>query len=474
MMKNEEEKEEEEDTNNKDPKEIMEKAREEVVQTEKEIQSIKTTLRSIAAKAASEEGSHNTLRIVAVKVSGLPTESKPKFKLQLSSPVEELELTNLHDPLNEAKEGSHVTFADVEVDVATLVVTATDANVVDLGTSAPYDIKELCVFDAKVTPPPLLRTNVDVDLFPNDDPSSSSSVPKEPKDSSTADSKPTHTGTKTEDNKTDEEKISTNTITTTETSTETTTTSSSSETPPKVSVASDEESGVEIEAAPTKTTTTTTPENDPAAETDTTSSNDPATPNDSAKPSATSTAKTQDDSTTTEPAKTTTTTSTPAPTTATPDNTNAPNITTTELTASTTPSSTPLCTVTLRIEFQPSAKDQRDGLYELLNKASKQKADAIDKLRRSAAAVTRSKTGGASSTTSAVQSGFLNKNNQSSSSSKPEEGTKNMFLAFYDRTFGPNSLLRKIVPVVQNYVLFFGVVALMHYKGQELALPPPV
>jgi hypothetical protein len=30
------------------------------------------------------------------------------------------------------------------------------------------------------------------------------------------------------------------------------------------------------------------------------------------------------------------------------------------------------------------------------------------------------------------------------------------------------------MPIAKNYVIFFGVMALFHFKGQELALPAPV
>ena len=132
---------------------------------------------------------------------------------------------------------------------------------------------------------------------------------------------------------------------------------------------------------------------------------------------------------------------------------------------------TPVCTVTLKIEFEPSKKDQKDELYDLLNKVSKRKAAAIDKLRKSAAAVSRlaaqdspSKGDDKAGASQAVKPGFLNKE-------KKEPG---FFKRLYERTIGPNSLFMMLAPIAKNYVIFFGTVAFMHFQGQQLALPPPV
>ena len=137
---------------------------------------------------------------------------------------------------------------------------------------------------------------------------------------------------------------------------------------------------------------------------------------------------------------------------------------------------TPVCTVTLKVEFEPSKKDQKDELYDMLNKASKKKATAIDKLRKSAAAVSRlskdettsrgSSTSSSTSRSPAVKAGFLNKKEK-----KAEPGA---LRRLYERTIGPNSLLRNVFPVAKNYIIFFGTALFMHYQGQQLALPPPV
>ena len=70
----------------------------------------------------------------------------PRFKLQLSSPIEELELKKIRDPLNADTEGSTVRFEGVDSSVATLTVSAYDANV-PLGSGAGQDVALLCKLD---------------------------------------------------------------------------------------------------------------------------------------------------------------------------------------------------------------------------------------------------------------------------------------------------------------------------------------
>ena len=135
----------------------------------------------------------------------------------------------------------------------------------------------------------------------------------------------------------------------------------------------------------------------------------------------------------------------------------------------------PICTVTLKITYKPSPKDQREELYEILNKASQRKATALEHLRNISMTLTRAGAGESGSSPSgrgivakpSVKPGFLNK--------KQKEATKLQKL--YNHTIGPNSLLRKgvgLAIVARNYLIFFGAVTLFHFKGQMLALPPPV
>ena len=71
----------------------------------------------------------------------------PRFKLQLSSPIEELELTKIWDPLNADAEGLTVRFKVVNSSVATLTVSAYDADI-RLGSGAGHDVALLCKFDS--------------------------------------------------------------------------------------------------------------------------------------------------------------------------------------------------------------------------------------------------------------------------------------------------------------------------------------
>lgn len=141
------------------------------------------------------------------------------------------------------------------------------------------------------------------------------------------------------------------------------------------------------------------------------------------------------------------------------------------------------CTVKLRIEYTPSKKDQQEKLFELLNQASKRKAQAIERLRRSAAAVSRGNSQSATSkehdgegaelTTSpsrAVEPGFLNKKKRPRS----KIATSNFFVNWYNRILGPQSLFALVFPIAKNYCLFFGAVAFVHWKGDLLALPAPL
>lgn len=125
----------------------------------------------------------------------------------------------------------------------------------------------------------------------------------------------------------------------------------------------------------------------------------------------------------------------------------------------------PTCTITLRVTYKPSAKDQREELYDLLNKASQKKVKAIDRLRQCATAVSRAAPPSTDVTKPAVKPGFLN-------TKKKKEKSK--LKQWYDRMLGPQSFMRQVMPIAKNYVIFFGAVAIFHFKGQEMALPAPV
>eukprot|EP00557_Chaetoceros_sp_GSL56_P009491 CAMPEP_0176490102 /NCGR_PEP_ID=MMETSP0200_2-20121128/7683_1 /TAXON_ID=947934 /ORGANISM="Chaetoceros sp., Strain GSL56" /LENGTH=421 /DNA_ID=CAMNT_0017887369 /DNA_START=60 /DNA_END=1325 /DNA_ORIENTATION=- len=138
----------------------------------------------------------------------------------------------------------------------------------------------------------------------------------------------------------------------------------------------------------------------------------------------------------------------------------------------------PTCTVHFRVEYNSSIQEQKDELYKLLDKASKKKAVAVDQLRKSASALNRASNSpgdGAAGVVAkkqekAIKPGFLKKSAGSDAAVKKEFFLKR----WYRNTLGPDSLLRNVFPIVKNYILFFGGVALMHFQGQQLALPPPV
>jgi len=133
----------------------------------------------------------------------------------------------------------------------------------------------------------------------------------------------------------------------------------------------------------------------------------------------------------------------------------------------------PTCVVTIKMEYTASMKDKKEKLYDLLNEASKRKAEAIDDLRKSAATLSRIKSenngGKDSSNTTVIKSGFLGKK------SKVTTEKETMFLVrCYQKYFGASSIFQRVFPIAKNYLLFFGGVAIMHFYGQNLALPPPV
>ena len=135
----------------------------------------------------------------------------------------------------------------------------------------------------------------------------------------------------------------------------------------------------------------------------------------------------------------------------------------------------PTCTVTLRITYKPSPKDQREELYELLNKTSQRKATALENLRKLSMQQSASKSAGDSSSAGtvakpSVKPGFLNKG-----SKEKESGSK--WKQFYDRALGPESMARRGAMIgfaLKDFFIFFGAITFFHFKGQLLAIPPPV
>lgn len=134
----------------------------------------------------------------------------------------------------------------------------------------------------------------------------------------------------------------------------------------------------------------------------------------------------------------------------------------------------PIYILTIQLEYTPSPDDKRDALYDKLNEVSKRKVAAIESLRKTAGFVSRAKAAEAPSNSSggdkrpAIKSGFLNKSKAS------EEKPPPFWKRWYGKTIGVNSMLWVVGPVAKNYILFVGVSLFIHYKGDLLALPPPV
>ena len=131
--------------------------------------------------------------------------------------------------------------------------------------------------------------------------------------------------------------------------------------------------------------------------------------------------------------------------------------TTTEGAAATTAATT---NQKLQFTYRPSKKDQREELYELLNRATQRKATAREDLRQAAANMPSAAITPANSGKLAVQAGFLNK-----TSVAPVVPPK--WKIWYRR-------LVIIVPIAKNYVLFGGFLVFSHFQGQYMAIPPPV
>jgi len=306
------------------------------------------------------------------QVLGLPSEARPEFTIQLSSPIESLTVNEFYDPLDPDKVGSFADFRDVDTSVATITITAHDADI-PLGTSALFDVKPLCEVEVMGSGGTLKKVSeLEVAIIPD------ITLTKQPSNGGESFSEMFVDAITEEDNQ-----------------------------------GGNEPSAAESDAAPI----------DAKAKEDGNANLQPA---------------------------------------------NGETLGQTEQASL----QLPVCTVTFRIEYTPSINDQRQELYELKSQASNKRIIAIEKLRKSAATFSRLKVSSSGSDTKdqedngpTVKSGFLNK----------KKKKEPLFLVrWYQKTLGPDSLLRKVFPIMKNYVLFFGGVALMHYQGQQLALPPPV
>jgi len=140
-----------------------------------------------------------------------------------------------------------------------------------------------------------------------------------------------------------------------------------------------------------------------------------------------------------------------------------------------------VCTVTMKVTYKPSGKDQRDGLYDLLNKTSQKKAAALSELRKRS--IEKAKAGASAAGSTAVtkskpsvKPGFLKKGGNAANETD-SKGLVSMAKKWYKRVTGPDSIVMKTAfwaLVTKDFLIFFGAVGLMHYKGNLLSLPPPV
>lgn len=358
-------------------REAMETARLELMECEKEIQSIKDSLKSLAVGSATEAASYNSLKIAVhkVKISGVDEDSSSSaaavpstFKIHLSSPIEERTIVQLHDPLDPTADGSYAIFESIETSNALLTIEAYSSEGAEestkLGVSAAHDLLPLCQDLEK-----LMSSEIDGET-------KSLMVDFAIVAEGGVDKEKAVEDVKEESNK-----------------------------------GGDVE---EVEEGEIKETTT---DGDEAEEGE--------------KP--------------------------------------AQDVTSDKV-------QVPMCILSVHLEYTPSPNDKRDSLYDKLNEVSKRKAAAIESLRKSAAAVNRAKTeassGGTEKSSAAVKSGFLNKptvGGKSGSSSPPP-----FWKRWYEKTIGPNAMLWVVGPVAKNYVIFLGVSVFIHYKGDLLALPPPV
>lgn len=113
----------------------------------------------------------------------------------------------------------------------------------------------------------------------------------------------------------------------------------------------------------------------------------------------------------------------------------------------------------LKLTYVPSLKDQREELYEMLNKATQRKATAREDLRQAAAnmpvTTTEKKSAGQPG---AIKAGFLNKK----ADAQPVK-----WRIWVQR-------IMVIAPVAKNYLLFGGFLVFAHLQGDKLAIPAPL
>jgi len=488
----------------------LEAARAEVMAVEKEVVKIKAALRAIPSatskpnppsggESANEENENdgdsdsdeNSLKVYATKITGLPDNCKPKIHLQLSSPIESQILTSIFDPIDTDKEGSVAIFRGVETEVATLEFTVKDSNVEEnddgmdnsyigtLGTSAAHPVIPLCEIDFLGGGIKKKVTDLSIAIVNNND--TSSSVSTKFSESKEEEEKE-ETSTKEENEKEPttpevveekEEAVEEKEIVEDEKETVVEEKDKVAEEMEDVNNENDEmATKVDDVETDDKTdedgngTNETTPKSDVVVESDDDHFED-AVSKDSKDEVVELDEKSEESDGVVVPAASEVAEEEKEESKLQPSTATSPATTTTIL--------LPTCSVDIRVEFNPSLRDGKDALCDLLNKASRKKAKAIDRLRKAATAMNQAKSSANTSSTmvtkpGAVRAGFLNRPTNASSAKKEPMA----LVRWYRRVLGPQSLLRVVFPVAKNYLLFFGGIFAMHYQGYQLALPPPV
>lgn len=407
----------------KSAREAMEKSRADVMKCEEEITSIKSSLRSLTM---GEGGSTNglTVSVHKAKKSGEDSDGDaptPTFKIHLSSPIEERTITKLYDPLAPDNAEGVAKFESVEISNALLTVEVFDGES-KLGVSAPHDLLPLCQGGEKK----VSTLEVAIVAEKGIDEVAAEETKEESIETPAADGEEGTDADETaqaegDDNVKEKESESWEDAV--------------------------EEEASEGAAAGESAKEEAEGDKDAEAEEET---EEPAPSKDAeAEKEETKPSPAQDESVS-EEAKA------------------EPEL------------QLPLYTLTIELEYVPSPEDRRDALYAQLNEVSKRKVAAIEALRRSAAIVNRARAAEAASALTekpkeggggpAVRSGFLNK------PSKAEEkaAAPPFWKRWYEKTIGPKSMLWIVGPIAKNYVVFAGVSLFIHYKGDLLALPPPV
>ncbi|KAL3774539.1 hypothetical protein ACHAWO_003990 [Cyclotella atomus] len=377
--------------------ETMESSRIAVMECEKEISSIKNSLRALNLGASADNGDAlNSLKVSVhkVKFNG-DNETACTFKVHLSSPIEELEIGKMYDPLDPESQGGFALFQSVETSNALLTMEVYSGGE-KIGVSAAHDLLPL-VEDMKVVSGGDGKSlMVDFAIVAEDeehvgdvDATESSEVKEVAEESAAADVAKEPVVAADDD------------------------------------VTGEDEPGVEnVEARETEKSEEEEDGNNDDKFADAKEEPDDVT--EEAKPA-------QDEG------------------------------------AKESKIQVPVCTLSVHLEYTPSLNDKRDALYDQLNEVSKRKAEAIESLRKSASALNRAKMEDDDKKSPAVKAGFLNKSKPASAKAPPP-----FWKRWYDKTIGPKSMLWVIAPVAKNYVIFFGMSAFFHYKGELSALPPPV